>query len=202
LTHRPVVDIVRPSIIVSAAAPAPSPAPPVPLARRASRAARPPHRSAGFMNSRIAIALLCVGALAFACGPRTHSSEPQRTSESTVHLDSTAPLASSLRVSVENGVNLAFHVTNATDKKLELSFPSGQTHDFVVLDSARREVWRWSSTRLFTQAMQRKMLGGGETMSFDERWHPERPAAGSFTAIATLTSDSHRLESRVDFRLP
>ena len=158
------------------------------------------------MNSRIIISVLVVGALAFACGPRTHSSEPQResqrTTEPAVRTDSAAPLASSLRVTVDDGVELAFHVTNASDRKLELTFPSGQTHDFMILDAAQREIWRWSRERMFTQAVQTKMLDGGETLTFDERWRPSALTPGTYTAVALLTSDNHRIESRVEFRLP
>ena len=161
------------------------------------------------MHSRLIISLLVVGALAFACGPRTHSTEtrqePSRASESSTSRtkgDSAVPLASSLRVTVKDGVGLAFHITNATDKKLELTFPSGQTHDFIILDASQREIWRWSRERMFTQSVQTKMLDGGETLTFDERWKPAAPAAGTYTAVALLTSDNHHLESRVEFRLP
>ena len=63
-----------------------------------------------------------------------------------------------------DGMRFALRVTNETKKHVELSFPSGQTHEFVVVDSVGREVWRWSSTRLFTQAVQNKLLGSGESM--------------------------------------
>ncbi|HWJ24769.1 MAG TPA: BsuPI-related putative proteinase inhibitor [Gemmatimonadaceae bacterium] len=100
-----------------------------------------------------------------------------------------------------HAVTLTFHVTNNTDKHLELTFPSGQTHDFVVLDSAGRAVWRWSADRMFTQALQNQLLESGETTTFDGRWEPGA-ARGRFTAIAMLKSDNHPIESRVEFSLP
>ena len=41
---------------------------------------------------------------------------------------------------------------------VELDFPDGQTHDFVVLDAAGSEVWRWSDGRMFTQAHAEQVL--------------------------------------------
>ena len=56
-------------------------------------------------------------------------------------------LAASLDVTVGETVKFAFHVTNSSAKRVELRFPSGQTHDLIVLDPQGREVWRWSSGR-------------------------------------------------------
>ena len=100
-----------------------------------------------------------------------------------------------------SGVTLTFHVTNNSDKHLELDFPSGQTHDFVVLDANGRQVWRWSADRMFTQALRNQLLEAGETTSFDGRWEPGT-LRGRFTAVATLKSDNHPVESRVEFSLP
>src|SRR6476659_842003 len=90
--------------------------------------------------SRVAIALLCAGALAFACGPRTHSEAASTASLATAapvvqqgssrpHNDG-APLASRLEIKVEqHAVQFALHVTNAGHKHVELAFPNGQTHE-------------------------------------------------------------------------
>ena len=162
--------------------------------------------------SRITIALLCVGALAFACGPRSHSeaaSTASLTTASPVVLQGAARathaktrLASNFDVKVEQeGVRFALRVTNDGRKHIELTFPNGQTHDFVVVDSAGHEIWRWGASRLFTQNVQNKLLGGGESLSVVERW--SRPAGrGKYTAIATLHSTNFPVEERVDFVLP
>ncbi|MGQ0713132.1 MAG: BsuPI-related putative proteinase inhibitor [Gemmatimonadaceae bacterium] len=110
-------------------------------------------------------------------------------------------LATSLNVSVERGVQFAFHVTNNSEKKIELQFPSGQTHDFVVVDSIGREVWRWASERMFTQAMQTRMLGARETMKVEEEWDPAG-RKGTYTVVARLTSQNHPIEEKVEFAVP
>lgn len=158
------------------------------------------------MRSRLLVLLLCAGALVLACGPRAHSNAESSTSQQTADAlragdDSGKVLATSLNVSVERGVQFAFHVTNNSEKKIELQFPSGQTHDFVVLDSIGREVWSWAAQRMFTQAMQTRMLGARETMKVEEDWDPAGKT-GTFTVVARLTSKNHPLEEKVEFALP
>ena len=155
------------------------------------------------MNTRLVVPLLCAAAIAFACGPRAVSSTPaDAPPAATQPRESDAPpLASSLDISVRDGVKLAFHATNRGGRRVELVFPSGQTHDFAILDSSGSEVWRWSNGRLFTQALQNRVLAPGETLTYEERWAPG-DRRGTFVAVATLRSSSHPVETRVEFTLP
>jgi hypothetical protein len=167
--------------------------------------------SSSLSPSRVAIAILCAGALAFACGPRTHSEAASTTSlataatifqQGTAHAHDSARLASAIEVNTERtGVRFALHITNATKKHVELAFPNGQTHEFVVVDSVGREIWRWSSSRLFTQALQNKLLGSGDSMEYSEQWaHPAQH--GRYTVIATLNSTNFPVQERANFVLP
>jgi hypothetical protein len=149
---------------------------------------------------RLVPALVLAAAIAFACGPRSHSSEaPERTR--TV----TGPsIVTTLDVR-QHGHQLAFtfRITNNAKKKLELVFPSGHTHDLTVVDASGEEVWRWSEGRMFTQALQNRVLGGGDTLSYEMMWSPPAASAGSpLTAIATLRSENHPLEQRTEFSIP
>lgn len=162
--------------------------------------------------SRVAIALLCAGALAFACGPRTHSEAASTASLTTAapvvqqgtthgHTDGVS-LMSQLDVKLaKQEVQFALHVTNQGHKHVEVAFPNGQTHEFVVVDSAGREIWRWSTSRIFTQALQNRLLSGGETMSVGEQWEHPR-AHGKYTVIATLNSSNFPIQERADFVVP
>ena len=149
-----------------------------------------------FMRFRYLAPLLVAAALAFAYAspPPSHSYEPVR------HRVVRDTIAASLDVKVAESVTFAFHVTNSSAKRVELRFPSGQTHDLVVLDAQGREVWRWSRGRMFTQSMQNKILGASDTLTFTETWHPEH--AGSYTAVAQLLSQNYPTEQRVEFSLP
>ena len=163
------------------------------------------------MKSSYLVPLLCAAAIAFACGPRPHSGEAAATAtaatpavpKSSATRGAHAPsIASSLDVSVKEGVGFVFHVTNNSSKAIELRFPSGQTHDFVVVDAAGREVWRWSDERMFTQALRNTVLDAGETKSYDGQWFTAAPIRGTFTAVATLKSSNHPIETRVEFTVP
>jgi len=165
------------------------------------------------MNSRLIIPILVVGALAFACGPRPNeASTPQvATAKAPARAASTprrgrvprgATIEPTIAVSAEPGVvHVRLLVANAGDKRAELAFPSGQTHDVAVLDARGREVWRWSTGKLFTQTLQTKALGGGDTVTYDESWKP-RGAHGRYTIVATLNSTNYPLEERAELVLP
>jgi hypothetical protein len=153
------------------------------------------------MRSRLLVAVLFVGALAFACGPRSHSSETPSSVPPEMQRQPDSPLATSLEVTVDDGVRLSFNVMNASASKIEVEFPSGQTHELVVLDASGREVWRWSAARMFTQALQTKQLDAGETIAYADTWEAGA-MRGTFTAVATLTSTTHPVETRVTFTIP
>lgn len=181
------------------------------------------------MNTRLILSLFCAGALAFACGPRSHTSSSPVALASAIasheiSSPATAPVArtiahrrrddvpkaqvklsSKLDVAVgAREVHLALVVTNVGNKHAELDFPSGQSYDFVVVDSTGREVWRWAEGRMFTQSVQNHQLGAHDAMRVSETWSPAKmkAKAGRYTAIATLNSTNYPVEERVDFVLP
>jgi hypothetical protein len=152
------------------------------------------------MKGRIIFGLVCAAVLAFACGPRPSTGE----GVGTVHAararsaaQNGPALVSTLGVVVKNGVKMDFRVVNAGVKRLEVNFPSGQTHDVVVVDSLGREVWRWSSGRMFTQSLQNRVLHASDTLDYDAVWR--NAPAGRYTAIATLASENFPMEQRADF---
>jgi hypothetical protein len=141
------------------------------------------------------LAAILLSGLAFGCGPFSRTAEPER--RKSVSGDS---LAATLEVQVRNGVEFALRVTNNTSGKFEFLFPSGQTHDFVVVDTAGREVWRWSEGRMFTQAMQNRILDADGALVIDAAWRSPIPP-GRYVAIATLLSENKPLEERVEFEV-
>ena len=174
------------------------------------------------MNTRLIIGLLCAGALAFACGPRSRSEapsslavaqtvQPVRVSQSNVATHVQGAPRSNRRALARAGVRLdshfdvyvapqevrfALNVKNVGGKHAQLDFPNGQMYDIIVVDSIGREVWRWGKDRMFTQNVQNKQLGGGEEMQIAESW---KPKTGHYTAIATLTSSNYPVEERAEF---
>lgn len=160
------------------------------------------------MTRRSVTWILCIAAIALACGPHArhgdgdaHASVPSEHQPAGV---SDGTLATSAKVAVANtggAVNFALLVTNVADHAVEVNFPNGQTHEFVVLDTLGREVWRWSTGRMFTQALQNREVDANETLSFRERWNA-RGHRGHYTALAVLRSSNHPIQERIDFVLP
>lgn len=175
------------------------------------------------MNTRLIISLLCAGALAFACGPRSRSEAPTTlasalplgTADVRSAMNAVLPRAKAatgpkadakidarLNVTVAHtDVHLALDVRNVGGKHAEINFPSGQTYEFVVVDSVGKEVWRWSRRHMFTQGVQNRQLGAGETIQMAETWK-QGAKPGRYTAIATLKSSNFPAEQRVEFLLP
>jgi hypothetical protein len=98
-------------------------------------------------------------------------------------------------------LKFALKVVNNTKKMVEIHFPDGQTHDFIVKDSADKEIWRWSEGRMFTQAMRSKTLKGKDETVFEESWET-KGHHGTFTAVAILRSENFPVETSVQFALP
>ena len=110
------------------------------------------------MRARHWLALFATVALAYACGSRTRAF-PMATAAVTTpvarvpaasNARGTPPgpsvLTSNMDVTVVNDdVHFVVTITNPSDKKLELTFPNGQTHDVTVHDAVGTEIWRWST---------------------------------------------------------
>ncbi len=155
------------------------------------------------MNAKIPLTLVCSAALAFACGPRARNDAAAATRNDAARVarvDESTPLAPALDVTVDRAVHFSFQVVNHGKKRLEVSFPDGRTHDVVVLDTLGREVWRWSEGRMFTQAMQNRVLRTSDLLLYEEEW--ETPTPGKYVAVATLASRNFPVERRVEFVVP
>lgn len=151
------------------------------------------------MPNRLIIPLLCAASVAFFSGSSSRKeSTPKISAEN--HRKTATSLASSFAVNVKDGVQFSLNVRNNTNRMVELRFPNGMTHDFVVLDESGREVWRWSSGRLFTQSLQNKLIKSRDNAVFADSW-AGRNMHGKFTAIAILASENHPVEERVEFAL-
>lgn len=171
------------------------------------------------MNPRLVLSLVFVGTVAYACRPQSRTvtsdgnvvrqqglalasmggsaARSTKTVEKTVKSKSTT-LVPTFDVTLEGGdVRFNLSVANTSPKNVEVNFASGQSYDFVVVDSVGREVWRWSTDRIFTQSVRNKLLGKGEAIEASEKWSPAKP--GKFTAIAQLTSSNYPVEKKVVF---
>ena len=152
------------------------------------------------MNGRVTFLLLSVGVLAFACARPQGADLLASRAEKSVSRKGGPALTPNLAVEIGDRVRFGFTVANTGSKKLELSFRTGQTHELVVLDSLGREVWRWSKDRMFTSALQTKVLRQQDSFDYNAEWSDARP--GRYTAVATLASMNYPMEQRAEFVVP
>ncbi len=155
------------------------------------------------MENKLIIPLLCAAALAYACGPWRNSSGITESAASVrKHATSSTAIATTFDV-ISHGdrIDFTLSVANNTKKTVELRFPTSQTHDFKVLDTNGNVVWQWSKGRIFTQAMQSKVVKSKDTLTIANDWDISN-AHGEYIAVATLITDSHSIERRVAFQLP
>ncbi len=156
------------------------------------------------MDNRLILPLLCAASAAIAAAPFSHNEKPIPTANRHAGKMS-APIVTTFDITRprEDADKLRFtlNVKNNTTKMLELRFPNGQTHDFVVKDFAGKEVWRWSEGRMFTSAMRSETLKGKGETAFEESWDTNGQH-GSFTAVAILRSNNFPVETSVQFMLP
>jgi len=172
------------------------------------------------MSSRFVIPVMCVAAAAYACGPQTHTEASLKApSVAAITVRHEAPVAqqgtprrarlkdSALDAQLyvrttEAPIRLSLQVVNTSKKRVELTFPTGQTHDFVILDTAGREVWRWGTGRMFTQALRNKLLNAGATLQLEEEIGALKLAPGRYIVRGSLASENYPLVQETEFRVP
>lgn len=156
------------------------------------------------MDNRLILPLLCAASVAFAAAPFSRNEKSIATVRRNA-TELTAPIVTTFDVTRPqddaNKLHFTLNVKNNTAKMLELRFPDGQTHDFIVKDFSGKEVWRWSEGRMFTSAMRSETIKGKGETSFEESWET-KGQHGSFTAVAILRSNNFPVESTVQFVLP
>jgi len=156
------------------------------------------------MDNRLILPLLCAASVALAAAPFSHDDKSIAPAKHH-RAEKSAPIITTFDVTRPKDdadkLRFSLNVRNNTSKMLEISFPNGQTHDFVVKDFAGKEIWRWSTGRMFTSAMRSETLKGKGETSFEESWDTSGQH-GTFTAVAILKSDNFPVESSVQFVLP
>jgi hypothetical protein len=146
-------------------------------------------------------AAICALGGALACTPAAGpEGQPDPSREAIIPLDN--QIASSLQAeSLADSVGFTLSLTNVSSEPLPLTFPTGQSFDFVVMDGGR-ELWRWSEGMMFTQAIRQETLSPEETRTFTAWWSPPAGTRGEFTVRGHLTALEHRAEQEIGFRVP
>lgn len=93
-------------------------------------------------------------------------------------------------------VEFVFRVTNTGKAPVELTFRSGLVADVVVYDATGEERWRWSDSRMFTQALESETLAPSQILEYTRIW--KDPPSGEYTAVGCLEAD-RQVEARTTF---
>jgi len=109
-------------------------------------------------------------------------------------------LTATLTATVGSDVTFTFTVKNTRSTPVEMKFNDGQQYDIRVWDANDALVWRWSADKLFTLALMSRTLAPGESVTYVEHWKPA--SAGSYHAMAYLTSSSHGAVAFANFSSP
>lgn len=134
-----------------------------------------------------AIALVALALLLGACNEENPDPPAQAVVVSLRTLDSFGQPGTSFLQGEVITVELALDNAGPTD--LRLSFPSGQQFDLVLRQSDSAELWRWSSDKLFTQAVTHLQLAAGERHTDAVAWDQALSAGG-----VPLPAGDYRLE--------
>ncbi|WP_158056684.1 BsuPI-related putative proteinase inhibitor [Halorussus halophilus] len=96
----------------------------------------------------------------------------------------------------DDHVEFALQVENASEAEANLTFRSGLSADFAVLEDGE-EIWRASDGQMFTQALRTESFDAGETKVYPAAWDDARP--GDYTVVATLEVQEEDVEARAEF---
>jgi hypothetical protein len=125
--------------------------------------------------------------------PATPNSRARELIENVTSISEDNPRIEIEAVPAGNGYKLTLTVTNISDKLLPFNFNTGQSYDFVVMDSqTKKEIWRWSRRMFFTSVIRSEAIAGGKAWRFDAEWNlldddqnPVTPGAYSLIGIIT-----------------
>jgi len=95
----------------------------------------------------------------------------------------------------DDRVIFEYTVENVGDAPEEMTFRSGLSADFAVLDGDD-ELWRASDGQMFTQALRTETVDAGDSRTFSESWDDPKP--GEYAVVATLNAGTDA-EARADF---
>lgn len=97
-------------------------------------------------------------------------------------------------------ITLTLRAVNNSDRVVTLTFRTAQRFDFVLLDSERKEVWRWAARRAFAQVVGRETLPPSGARTYTATVE-ERLAPRVYTATGLLTAQEENLRASVTLRV-
>jgi len=110
-------------------------------------------------------------------------------------------LSATLTATTGTDVTFTFTVKNTKpDSVATVRFNDAQQFDIRVWDANDSLVWRWGADQAFAQTVTTRTLAPGESATYVAHWSPSK--AGSYHAMAYLTSSSHGAVAFANFAAP
>ena len=141
------------------------------------------------MLARITVPLLCSCRRLLRVRPRRESDRERSAARASAGNGRVVARHVSTRPATARPLRDRGHERRRT-KRVELNFPSGRTHDFVVLDDAGTKSGAGAMVACSHRRMQNRLLEAHDSVVYDERWSPP-PTAGRYTLVAQLHSDNY-----------
>ncbi|MBM7615195.1 BsuPI-related putative proteinase inhibitor [Alkaliphilus hydrothermalis] len=111
----------------------------------------------------------------------------------------------------DEGIDVDFKLINTTREAKEITFPSGQQFEMIIVDDGGEEVYRFSEGRFFTMAMTSKQLQPGEVLHWKNLWkcidkNGKKRKEGNYKVIVKIKAmveevSEEELTTEIDFNL-
>ena len=79
-------------------------------------------------------------------------------------------------------LNIQFTLTNPTTEDMTITYPSGQTFDYQILDEAGENVYTWSANKSFIQALSDVTLAADEEIVYEDQFDYNNMSGEPFEA--------------------
>ncbi|MFJ8065440.1 BsuPI-related putative proteinase inhibitor [Psychrobacillus sp. NPDC096426] len=115
------------------------------------------------------------------CGSSTTGGVPQLQEDKTI----------TTKLEIKEDGNASFTIKNETEKEKNLTYPSGQEIEYQLIDNENNIVYTYSADKMFTLALQEKVLKPNEeiVIPLDLQTELANVPVGSYTLIAWSTSN-------------
>jgi len=81
-----------------------------------------------------------------------------------------------------DALNIRFTLTNPTAEEKMITYPSGQTFDYQILNEAGENVYTWSANKSFIEALSEVSIPAGEAIVHEEQFDYNNMSGEPFEA--------------------
>jgi len=94
-------------------------------------------------------------------------------------------------------IRITFEVFNHAPTPVRFDFTSSQRYDVVIEDQQGKEIWRWSSGRMFTMALGQETVGPAKPQLTYEAEYTAKLKAGRYGIKGLLTDANRQISATI-----